>query len=83
SLNVLDLYNNNLPGPLPISVVNMTGLRHLYLGGNYLEMRKEYGQIGSLEYLDVSGNELARRILVEIRNLSEGWRFNAANCELS
>ncbi|GAB2218549.1 hypothetical protein Droror1_Dr00001776 [Drosera rotundifolia] len=72
SLHVLDLYNNNLTGPLPISVVNMTGLRHLHLGGNYFEgeIPKEYGQIGSLEYLVVSGNELTGRIPVEIGNLT-------------
>ncbi|KAI7728678.1 hypothetical protein M8C21_009676, partial [Ambrosia artemisiifolia] len=35
SLQVLDLYNNNLIGDLPVTVSELSNLTHLHLGGNY------------------------------------------------
>ncbi|CAL5067186.1 unnamed protein product [Urochloa decumbens] len=72
ALRVLDLYNNNLTGPLPLGVAALPLLRHLHLGGNFFsgEIPPEYGAWRRLQYLAVSGNELSGKIPPELGNLT-------------
>lgn len=62
-----------MTGDLPISVSEMTSLRHLHLGGNYFtgKIPSEYGSWEHLEYLAVSGNGLGGVIPPEIGNLTK------------
>lgn len=72
SLEVLDAYNNNFTGPLPLEISKLTNMRHLHLGGNYFDgsIPPQYGDMQSLQYLALSGNSLTGRIPVELGTLS-------------
>ncbi|KAG0552050.1 hypothetical protein BDA96_01G475300 [Sorghum bicolor] len=72
SLRVLDLYNNNLTGPLPAALPNLTDLVHVHLGGNFFSgsIPRSYGQWSRIRYLALSGNELTGEIPEELGNLT-------------
>ncbi|KAL5557856.1 hypothetical protein UlMin_034067 [Ulmus minor] len=75
-LEVLDIYDNNFTGFLPIEVVSLKKLKHLHLGGNYFTgtIPVSYSEIESLEFLGLNGNSLSGKIpasLAKLKNLKE------------
>ncbi|GLT69084.1 hypothetical protein SLA2020_412630 [Shorea laevis] len=75
-LEVLDAYNNNFTGPLPIEIVDLKNLRHLSFGGNYFtgEIPERYTEIQSLVYLGLNGIGLTGKspaFLARLKNLEE------------
>ncbi|MCO5596055.1 hypothetical protein L7F22_050112 [Adiantum nelumboides] len=72
-LQVLDAFNNNFTGELPLELSLLTSLRHLHLGGNFFTgvIHPQYGNIESLEYLALSGNALTGRIPPQLGNLQK------------
>ncbi|GKU90124.1 hypothetical protein SLEP1_g4164 [Rubroshorea leprosula] len=75
-LEVLDTYNNNFTGPLPIEIVDLKNLRHLSFGGNYFtgEIPERYTEIQSLVYLGLNGIGLTGKspaFLARLKNLEE------------
>ncbi|CAN6277607.1 unnamed protein product [Urochloa humidicola] len=64
SAEVIDVFNNNLTGPLPPLGRSQIKLRHLNLGGNYFSggIPDEYGDVGRLEFLGLHGNFLSGRV---------------------
>ncbi|KAI4295251.1 hypothetical protein L6164_035317 [Bauhinia variegata] len=72
-LEVLDAYDNNFTGPLPLEIAN---LKYLSFAGNYFygEIPHAYSQLQSFEYLRLNENELTGRIppiLGSLKNLKE------------
>ncbi|KAG4147987.1 hypothetical protein ERO13_D05G258350v2 [Gossypium hirsutum] len=53
---ILDAYNNNFTGLLPVELAN---LKHLSFGGNYFtgEVPDKYSDIQSLEFLGLNAND--------------------------
>ncbi|KAJ9165953.1 hypothetical protein P3X46_020763 [Hevea brasiliensis] len=80
-LEILDMYNNNFSGPLPLDLVHLKNLKHLHLGGNYFSgsIPESYSEIQSLEYLGLNGNGLSGKVpsslakLKNLRNLYVGY----------
>ncbi|KAH9693437.1 Receptor protein kinase CLAVATA1 [Citrus sinensis] len=75
-LEVLDAFNNNFTGPLPVEIVSLKNLKHLSFGGNYFsgEIPESYSEIQSLEYLGLNGiglNGTAPVFLSLLKNLRE------------
>ncbi|WCJ35078.1 Leucine-rich receptor-like protein kinase family protein [Euphorbia peplus] len=73
-LEILDVYNNNFSGDLPVEIMHLKNLKHLHLGGNYFSgsIPESYSEIQSLEYLGLNGNALSGKIpgsLAKLRNL--------------
>ncbi|XP_065847836.1 receptor protein kinase CLAVATA1 [Euphorbia lathyris] len=73
-LEILDIYNNNLSGPLPVELMHLKNLKHLHLGGNYFSgsIPESYSEIQSLEYLGLNGNALSGKVpgsLAKLKNL--------------
>ncbi|GAB4847165.1 hypothetical protein Ancab_026176 [Ancistrocladus abbreviatus] len=71
---ILDLYNNNMTGELPMVVVEMPSLVHLPPWRKLLRRKYPAGSTAAgenLEYLAVSGNELGGAIPPEIGNLTK------------
>ena len=66
----LDLYNNQLTGPIPSEIGNLTNLTYLNLGDNQLigEIPGEIGSLTNLTYLGLSSNQLTGEIPSEICN---------------
>ncbi|KAJ1277962.1 hypothetical protein BS78_04G043200 [Paspalum vaginatum] len=65
SAEVIDVYNNDLTGPLPpFGGSHAARLRHLHLGGNYFSgtIPEAYGDMEGLEYLVLAGNLLSGRV---------------------
>ena len=71
-LKQLDLYNNDLSGPIPPEIGNLAALEYLYLGVNDLSgpIPPEIGNLAALEYLRLSHNDLSGPIPPEIGNLA-------------
>ncbi|PON73397.1 LRR domain containing protein [Parasponia andersonii] len=63
-LRVLDKYDNNFTGPLPIEIVGQKKIKHLPLGENYFtgSILESYSEIQSLDYLGLNGNSLNMKI---------------------
>ncbi|CAL4889844.1 unnamed protein product [Urochloa decumbens] len=73
SLEVLDVYNNNLFGPLPPLGRSNARLRHLHLGGNFFlgSIPEAYGDMEGLEYLSLNGNSLSGRVPPSLSRLKK------------
>jgi hypothetical protein len=71
SLEVADVYNNNLAGALPPFGRSQARLRYLHLGGNVFtgSIPEAYGDMEGLEYLGLNGNELSGRVLPSLSRL--------------
>ncbi|XP_006655663.2 leucine-rich repeat receptor-like serine/threonine-protein kinase BAM3 [Oryza brachyantha] len=73
SLEVLDVYDNDLSGPLPdAGLTTLPSLRHLDLGGNFFSgsIPPSFGRLGAIDFLSVAGNSLGGRIPPELGNLT-------------
>ena len=72
NLEWLYLGSNELTGPVPAWLGNLTGLRSLYLGGNELTgpIPSELGRLVNLERLGLRDNELTGPIPAELGNLA-------------
>lgn len=68
----LNLYNNNLIGPLPTSLGNLANLQNLFLYSNQLtgQIPPELGSLTNLSHLDLHVNQLTGSIPVQLGNLS-------------
>jgi RHS repeat-associated protein len=75
----LSLVANQLRGPLPVSLGQLTGLRHLDLRANFLtdSLPASLGQLTQLLTLDVSSNQLRGRLPAELGNLRQLQGFGA------
>jgi hypothetical protein len=71
SLEVADVYNNNLAGALPPFGRSQARLQYLHLGGNVFtgSIPEAYGDMEGLEYLGLNGNELSGRVLPSLSRL--------------
>jgi Leucine-rich repeat (LRR) protein len=74
SLEVLDLYDNDLAGALPTLLP--AGLRHLDLGGNFFSgtIPPSLGRFPAIEFLSLAGNSLSGPIPPDLANLSSTLR---------
>ncbi|PON73394.1 Tyrosine-protein kinase [Parasponia andersonii] len=73
-LEVLDMYDNNFTGPLPIEIVGLKKIKHLHLGGNYFtgSIPEKYSEIQSLDYLGLNGNSLSGKFPASLTNRLTG-----------
>ncbi len=56
----IQLGNNDLSGPLPAQLGNLTGMKWLRLGGNQLTIvPSQIGNLANLEWLQLDGNDIA------------------------
>ena len=69
---ILNLYDNQLTGPIPSEIGNLTNLTYLNLGYNQLtgSIPPEIGNLTNLTYLDLYSNQLTGSIPSEIGNLT-------------
>jgi hypothetical protein len=67
----LILNGNNLAGPLPSELQQLSALKELYLGGNKLSgpVPAELGQLGALTVLSLGTNQLSGNIPAELGQL--------------
>ena len=72
-VEVLNLSGNDLTGPIPPELGNLTSLEWLYLSGNDLTgpIPPELGNLTSLTELYLSGNDLTGPIPPELGNLAD------------
>uniref|UniRef100_A0A804Q5S6 non-specific serine/threonine protein kinase n=1 Tax=Zea mays TaxID=4577 RepID=A0A804Q5S6_MAIZE len=72
SLQVLDLYDNDLAGALPTLLPAAAGLRHLDLGGNFFSgtIPPSFGRFPAIQFLSLAGNSLSGDIPPDLANLS-------------
>jgi Leucine-rich repeat (LRR) protein len=70
-VNKLDLDTNNLAGPLPSEIQQLSALQKLQLGGNTLTgpLPAELGQLGALMFLSLDENQLSGPIPKELGQL--------------
>lgn len=68
----LELRDNDLRGPIPPEIGNLTALTFLELSGNDLDgsIPSEIGNLAALEWLDLGDNDLSGAIPAEIGNLA-------------
>ncbi|CAD6248028.1 unnamed protein product [Miscanthus lutarioriparius] len=61
SVEVIDVYDNNLTGPLPPFGMSHARMQHLDLGWNHFSggISEEYGDMNGLEFLGLDGNWLS------------------------
>ncbi|KAJ9542503.1 hypothetical protein OSB04_029009 [Centaurea solstitialis] len=71
-LQVLDVYNNNFTGKLPLELVKLKNLKTLFLGGNYFsgKIPEAYSEFPNLQSLGLQANELSGRIPWSLSRLS-------------
>ena len=65
----VDWYDEELVGPLPLALGNLTCLTYLFLGENYIygTLPSTYGDLGSLKQLNLTRNQLEGTV-------PESWR---------
>ncbi len=85
SLTDLSLGNNNLAGPLPTSLGNLTSLEYLYLRYNQLTgaIPTELGNLANLRRLNLRGNQLIGSIPIELGNLANLMNLDLATNQLN
>ncbi|KAI5354390.1 hypothetical protein L3X38_007285 [Prunus dulcis] len=84
-LQVLNLERNNLHGPIPSSISNLSAtLTHLNLGTNSLSgtIPRELGFLYKLKELDLSVNQLTGTVAPSIYNISSLVLFTVASNQL-
>lgn len=81
----LDLSDNNLAGPLPAQIGNLSHLRVLNLKRNALTgaVPVELASLGQLQTLDLSENSLAGPIPIQLANLALLQTLNLSNNQLT
>ena len=80
----VDLHDNNLSGPIPASLGNLTQLIDLRLYDNQLSgpIPTELGNLSNLTELNLSTNQLSGSIPESIGNLSNLERLDLSNNQL-
>jgi Zn-dependent metalloprotease/Leucine-rich repeat (LRR) protein len=73
----ISLWNNNLTGPIPPEIANLTQLRDISLCGNQLngKIPHEIGNLFNLQNLILCNNQLSDSIPVEIGNLTNLYQI--------
>ena len=68
----LELQENQLSGPIPAELANLTNLTHLGFGWNQLSgsIPTELGNLANLTHLGLAGNQLSGSIPPELGNLA-------------
>lgn len=81
----LSLINNNLTGPIPASIKNLTQLNYLDLSQNNLngKIPVQVGDLDSLDILNLSWNQLSGKIPAELGNLKKLHYLNLELNQLS
>lgn len=72
-VTTINLSNNNLDGPIPAELENLSNLEGLYLSSNRLTggIPPQLGNLSNLQVLDVSSNQLAGSIPPELGGLQK------------
>ncbi|KAG6542993.1 hypothetical protein Mapa_015685 [Marchantia paleacea] len=85
SVTSFDVSHNDLTGPIPSVVGDLTGLRYLNLTSNRLSgsIPSSLGNISLLESLDLSSNDLTGSIPTELTSLRFLSSFNVSSNQLS
>jgi Leucine-rich repeat (LRR) protein len=81
----LDLYGNNLAGPLPSEIQQLSALRMLRLANNKLTgpIPAELGQLGALTELYLAGNQLSGPVPKELGQLGALTSLSLSENQLS
>ncbi len=81
----LHLHQNNLSGPMPRELGNLTNLTWLTLGSNNLSgsIPSEFGNLRALGLLVLGRNNLTGPIPPELGNLVNLWSLDLSNSDLS
>lgn len=68
----IDLHDNNLTGPIPIELGNLSNLQKIYMGNNQMTgtIPAELSNLSNLQWLILECNELTGPIPVELGNLA-------------
>ncbi|KAK4571673.1 hypothetical protein RGQ29_030189 [Quercus rubra] len=77
----LDLWNNSISGPLPVSLGNLSSLKYLDLSNNQFKgtLPQNFGQLKNLVELDLWNNSISGPLLVSLGNLSSLTYLNLGN----
>jgi len=81
----LNLYNNDVTGPIPVEIGNLTNLTYLNIFNNDLigSIPSEIGNLTNLTYLNLSENGLTGLIPMEIGNLTNLEELNLKDNQLT